>query len=241
MTMGYSPVMIEHLLDEALVWALKRGGDGLSWMDIQQAKMTEELGLTEQVTYTEAERRTIATHEAGHATVAHLVGAGRKLEVLSIIKRKDALGLLAHSDVEERFTKTRSEIEAGIDIAFGGMVAEEIWFGESGSGPSGDLTAATRTAATMVGALGLGGSLLSYEAADMGNGADVVAKVIASDSARAATEKILEDSKQRVTEMLGQNRHLVEALRDALLDREELSTRRSWPYLPRPRPPMNPW
>ena len=117
MTMGYSPVMIEHLLDEALVWALKRGGDGLSWMDIQQAKMTEELGLTEQVTYTEAERRTIATHEAGHATVAHLVGAGRKLEVLSIIKRKDALGLLAHSDVEERFTKTRSEIEAGIDIA----------------------------------------------------------------------------------------------------------------------------
>ena len=74
----------------------------------------------------------------------------------------------------------------------------------------------------MVGALGLGGSLLSYEAADMGNGADVVAKVIASDSARAATEKILEDSKQRVTEMLGQNRHLVEALRDALLDREEL-------------------
>ena len=44
------------------------------------------------------ERRTIATHEAGHAVVAYLVGKGRKLEVLSIIKRKDALGLLAHSD-----------------------------------------------------------------------------------------------------------------------------------------------
>ena len=119
MTMGYSPVMIEHLFDEALVWALRRGADALDWSDIQQAKMTEELGLTEQVVYTEAERRTIATHEAGHATVAHLVGASRKLEVLSIIKRKDALGLLAHSELEERFTKTRSEIEAGIDIAFG--------------------------------------------------------------------------------------------------------------------------
>jgi len=221
-TMGYSPVMIEHLFDEALVWALKRGAGGLDWSDIQQAKMTEELGLTEQVVYTEAERRTIATHEAGHATVAHLVGAGRKLDVLSIIKRKEALGLLSHSDLEERFTKTRTEIEAGIDIAFGGMAAEEIWFGESGTGPSGDLTAATRTAAIMVGALGLGDSLISFDAANMGNGADVVAKVLASDQARAATEKILDESKARVTNMLSENRHLVEALRDALLEREEL-------------------
>jgi len=222
MTMGYSPVMIEHLFDEALVWALKRGASGLDWSDLQQAKMTEELGLTEQVVYTEAERRTIATHEAGHATVAHLVGASRKLEVLSIIKRKDALGLLSHSDLEERFTKTCSEIEAGIDIAFGGMAAEEIWFGESGTGPSGDLAAATRSAAIMVGSLGLGDSLISFDAANMGNGADIVAKVLASDQARAATEKILVESKARVVSMLSENRHLVEALRDALLEREEL-------------------
>ena len=84
--------MIEHLLDEALVWALRRGADQLSWNDLQQAKMTEEIGLAQPVEYTEAERRTIATHEAGHATVAWLVGKGRKLEVLTIIKRKDALG-----------------------------------------------------------------------------------------------------------------------------------------------------
>ena len=57
--------------------------------------MTEEIGLAQPVEYTEAERRTIATHEAGHATVAWLVGKGRKLEVLTIIKRKDALGLLS--------------------------------------------------------------------------------------------------------------------------------------------------
>ena len=82
--------------------------------------MTEEIGLAQPVEYTEAERRTIATHESGHATVAWLAGKGRKLEVLSIVKRKDALGLLSHSDEEERFTKTRSEIEALIQIAFGG-------------------------------------------------------------------------------------------------------------------------
>src|SRR5205814_9126345 len=72
MTSGYTPVMIEHLLDEALVWALRRDADRLSWADLQRAKMTEEIGLGQPVEYTEAERRTIATHEAGHATVAWL-------------------------------------------------------------------------------------------------------------------------------------------------------------------------
>ncbi|MEO7836295.1 MAG: AAA family ATPase [Acidimicrobiales bacterium] len=222
MTFGYSPVMIEHLLDEALVWALRRGGLALSWDDIQQARMTEELGLKQPVEYTEAERRAIATHEAGHTTVAHLVGKGRKLEVLSIIKRGGALGLLAHSELEERFTKSRSEIEALIQIAFGGMAAEEVFFGESGTGPGGDLQAATAAAAQMVGSLGMGGSLISWDAAGGPPGANVVTKVLSSDVGREAVERILEKAKADVTQMLQSNRHIVEALRDALLDRDEL-------------------
>ncbi|MDQ3570570.1 MAG: AAA family ATPase [Actinomycetota bacterium] len=222
MTFGYSPVMIEHLLDEALVWALRRGGDRLSWDDVQQARMTEELGLKNPVPYAEQERRAIATHEAGHAVVAHLVGKGRKLEVLSIIKRGDALGLLSHSELEERYTKTRSEIEALIQIAFGGMVAEELFFGESGSGPAGDLQAATAAAAQMVGALGLGGSLISYEAAAAAPGANLVTKVLSADAGREAVEQILAAAKAEVTRMLEANRHTVEALRSALLERDEL-------------------
>ncbi len=180
MTFGYSPVMLEHLLDEALVWALRRNGTGLGWDDIQQAKMTEEIGLAQPVEYAEAERRTIATHESGHATVAWLVGKGRKMEVLSIIKRKDALGLLSHSEEEERYTKTRSEIEALIQIAFGGMVAEELFFGETSSGVAGDLQAATVAACQMVGSLGMGSTLISAAALDMpGN---IVAKVTAIDA-----------------------------------------------------------
>jgi cell division protease FtsH len=222
MTMGYSPVMLEHLFDEALVWALRRGDERLDWRDVQAAKMTEEIGLKSPVEYTEAERRRIATHEAGHATVAHLVGKDRKLEVLTIIKRKDALGLLAHSELEERFTKTRSEILALIQIAMGGMCAEELWFGEAGTGPGGDLQAATSAAAQMVGSLGMGGSLVSYEAAATPGGANLVAKVLASDSAREAVNGILDDAKGTARRLLETNRHLVEALRDALLEREEL-------------------
>jgi cell division protease FtsH len=221
-TAGYTPVMIEHLLDEALVWALRRGAERLDWADIQAAKMTEEIGLAQPVEYTEAERRTIATHEAGHATVAWLVGKGRRLEVLSIIKRRDALGLLAHSEDEERFTKTRSELMALVQIAFGGMVAEELFFGEAGTGPAGDLEAATRTAASMVGAFGMAGSLISLAAAGGPAGANLVAKVISDDTGRAALDRILTDAKAAVRTLLDTHRQLVEALRDALLDRDEL-------------------
>jgi ATP-dependent Zn protease len=222
MTFGYSPVMIEHLFDEALVWALRRGGDALDWHDIQQAKMTEEIGLKNPVEYTETERRTIATHEAGHATVAFLVGNDRKLEVLSIIKRRDALGLLAHSDLEERFTKTRSEIVALIQIAMGGMVAEELFFNEAGTGPAGDLQAATTAAAEMVGSLGMAGSLISYNAMEMAGAGNVVAKVLATDEGKESVDRILNDAKKSVHTMLDVHRHVVEALRDALLDRDEL-------------------
>ena len=222
MTFGYSPVMIEHLLDEALVWALRRGADALSWNDIQQARMTEELGLKQPVEYTEPERRAIATHEAGHATVAYLVGKGRKMEVLSIIKRGDSLGLLAHSELEERFTNTKSEIEARIKIALGGMVSEELFFGESGTGPAGDLHQATMAAATMVGSLGMGGTLVSLEAAGGMGSANVVSKVLANDQYRDAMEEILNSCKAEVTRILTDNRHVIEALRDALLARDEL-------------------
>lgn len=221
MTSGYSPVMIEHLLDEALVWALRRGSLGLSWADVQRAKMTEEIGLAQPVEYTEAERRTIATHEAGHAVVAWLAGKSRKLEVLSIIKRKEALGLLAHSDLEERFLKSESEMHALVQIALGGMVAEELFFGEITSGPAGDLRAATTWAATMIGSLGMDGSLFSYEAVETPH-ANIVAKLSSTDDGKARIEALLDRSRTEVRSMLTDNRHVVEGLRDVLLDKQEL-------------------
>ena len=223
MTFGYTPVMIEHLFDEALVWALRDTRDAMDWRDIQQAKMTEEIGLKQPVEYTDEEKCTIATHEAGHAVVAHLVGQNRKLEVLSIIKRRDALGLLAHSDNEERYTRTRSELVGMMKIAFGGMSAEELFFGESGTGPSSDLAHATRIAAQMVGSFGMAGSLVSFEAVEQGPIAQgIVGKVLANEDARASVERLLDQAKVDVHRMLDENRHLVIALRDGLLEREEL-------------------
>jgi ATP-dependent Zn protease len=222
MTLGYSPAMIEHVFDEAIVWAMRDGRRNFNWRDIQRARLTEEIGLAQPTAYTDQERRLIATHEAGHAVVAFLCGKDRKLEVLSIIKRRGSLGLLAHSDLEERFTRTRSELESRLQIMLGGMVAEELFFNESGTGPSSDLQAATELAASMIGAFGMGPSLISFNAATSANNVSLVAKVMSDERGRDAVEDLLQRTKQDVTRLLTENNHLIVALRDALEEKEEL-------------------
>jgi cell division protease FtsH len=154
---------------------------------------------------------------------AYLSGVGRRLEVLSIVKRKDALGLLAHHDTEERWTRTRTELLAFLGNACTGMAAEELWFGESTTGPGADLVGATSTAAQMVGALGMTDPLVSFQAVEEGlNERNVVAKVLSDPEGRARTDRLLEEAKAAAKEQPDLHRPLVEALRDALLDREEL-------------------
>ena len=110
-------------------------------------------------------------------------------------------------------------------IAFGGMSAEELFFGESGTGPSGDLVHATTIAAQMVGSFGMAGSLVSYEAIEAGPiSQGIVGKVLGNEDARAAVEKLLAQAKADVQMLLDDNRHLVIALRDELLD--EVGARR---------------
>ena len=222
-TFGYTPVMIEHLMDEALIHALRGGRDGMTWADLQAARLTEEVGLKNPVPYTDHERRLVATHEAGHATVAFL-SQTRRLEVLSIVKRAGSLGLLAHGDLDEQYNRSRSEIEALIDIAMGGMVAEELEFGEPSTGPAGDLATATNLACRLVGAAGMGGSLVSLAAAQGGmfDGNDLVAKTLRDSTARPEVERVLAVGKARAKALVDANRHILHALRDALLDRDEL-------------------
>jgi cell division protease FtsH len=75
----------------------------------------------------------------------------------------------------------------------------------------------------MVGALGMTDSLVSFMAMEEGlNERNVVAKVLSDPDGRARTDRLLQDAKQAVKEQLDLHRPLVEALRDALLEREEL-------------------
>lgn len=223
-TAGYTPVMLEHLFDEALINALRRGSTAMSRADVEAARLTEEVGMGQPVGYTAHETKLIATHEAGHATVAHLVAPRRRLEVLSIIKRRDALGMLAHADSDEVFTRSRTELRAMIAIAMAGQVAEELFFGDVSTGPAGDLQAATAIAAQMVGAAGMGDSLISLAAVTSSqfNDTNLVGRVLADAASRAEVERLLVEQKGRARWLLEQNVHVVLALRDALLERHEL-------------------
>lgn len=222
-TLGYTPASLERLFDEALLIALRDHRQALTIDDVWQARTDTELGLAEPVDSPEHEREGIAIHEAGHATVAYLVGKGRRLEMLSIVKRREALGFLSHRMHEERHTQKRSELVALIQIALGGMVAEEMFFGESGTGPAGDLAAATSAAVEMVGSLGMGGSLVSFRALDPGlMGGNMAARVLSDAGARQQVDALLTENKRIVDDLLDKHRHVIRALADALLERHEL-------------------
>jgi ATP-dependent Zn protease len=222
-TQGYTPVMIEHLLDEALVNAVRRGADAMSWPDVEHARLVTEIGLGQPVGYTDHERELIATHEAGHAVTAWLVAPQRRLEVLTIIRRASSLGLLAHGDAEDVYTRSRREMEGLIQIAFGGQVAEELFFDDVSTGPSGDLSYATSIAVQMVGAAGMGESLVSLASVSGGPlDGGLAGRVLGDERSRSQVEQLLGRQKQATRTRLAHNRDLVAALRDALIERHEL-------------------
>jgi ATP-dependent Zn protease len=196
----------------------------MTWADIEHARLVEEVGLGQPVGYTDHERRLIATHEAGHATAAYLVAPQRRLEVLTIIKRRQALGLLAHGDRDDVYTRSKKEMLALTQIALAGQCAEELFFGEISTGPGGDLLYATNVAAEMVGSVGMAGSLVSYLAVQNSAFSDtnIVGRVLADPKGRAQVEELLQEQKHVIRGIIESNMHLVAALRDALLEREEL-------------------
>ncbi len=222
-TQHYTPAMLEHILDEALVCALRDGREFMTWSDVTTAKLTEEAGLRSPKEMTPEERFLVATHEAGHATIAYVAGKTRKLELLSIIARQDSLGMLMHTDVDEKFNSSREELYARILIAFGGMCSEERYFVQAGTGTAGDLQTATETAAAMVGAYGMSDTLISYMPMDSGPiKTGLVAHVLQDEQGRAMVESLLEKAKAEAARVVVTHAHVLEALRDALLEREEL-------------------
>ncbi|QQS25428.1 MAG: AAA family ATPase [Actinomycetota bacterium] len=221
LTPGYTPVRIERLLDEALIVALRHGRRAMQYGDLVQAKLSTEVGLAHDVGYHPDERRRIAVHEAGHALAAAL--SGRDIKVASILRRSDALGLVAHGDAEERHLRTPSEAHDLIAIALAGRAAEAQELGEASSGISSDLALATTIACQLVGQLGGGDSLLSLDAAAMPAAGNLVAKVVADERCRSQVEALLGRGADRAGCVVLEHRAALMAIADALEERDELS------------------
>ena len=222
-TVGYSPARIKNVINEALIFALQDGRDSLGWEDIWSAKLTDEIGLKQPVEYNEEEKVKIATHEAGHAVASwYLEREELQMQVITIIKRENALGLVSYQEREERYVRTRSDVMARIKTALAAGAAESVWFGETTTGVSGDLRQATWAAATMVGLFGMGKELYSFGTVPNEMAGSSIGALLRDGQVREEANRILAEARAEIEELLREKSEVVEGVRDALLEREEI-------------------
>jgi len=221
----YSGAKIKDLVNEALIIAIRDGRESIVWPDVWKAKALKELGPPEDVDYIERERHAVAIHEASHAVAAHLLGAHRRIDMVTIEKRATTLGMVRSLGQEERYTQWKSEFETDIMVSLASRVGERMFFGEdNSSGVSGDLTSATTIAALMEGAWGMGIGLVSYAgtSTNASGGPDYPVSV-ALRARRDQIENSLTELYDRTNKLLAKNRDKVLELAAALEDKKTIS------------------
>jgi len=157
---------IKDLVNEALITAIRNGRDVIIWQDVIKAKQLKELGPPEDVEYIERERHAVAVHEACHALVAYRTRQHMEIDIATIEKGSDYLGMVASIPPEDQFTRWRSEYETDILVSLASLAGERMFFdSDSSSGVSGDLESATTVASFMEGFWGMGATVSSYSTA----------------------------------------------------------------------------
>jgi cell division protease FtsH len=222
-TYGFTPAQIKNLVNEALIFALVDGRDALNFNDLWQAKVTEEIGLKEPSSTSARDRQMTAFHEAGHAVLGYVLELDDQIQVASIIKRRDTLGVVYRTPIEERHTELREDMRRDIIVSLGGLAAEEIWFGDTTGGPASDLRQATYRAALMLGMLGMGDGLISYGVlSDNPYAGGPISAILQDRSNREQIGKLLLECKQEAVELLRRNEPAVRALAERLLEKDEV-------------------
>jgi len=157
---------IKDLVNEALITAIRNGRDVITWQDVIKAKQLKELGPPQDVEYIERERHAVAVHEACHAVVAYRARQHMEIDIATIEKGSDYLGMVASIPPEDQFTRWRSEYETDILVSLASLAGERMFFdSDSSSGVSGDLESATTVASFMEGFWGMGATVSSYSTA----------------------------------------------------------------------------
>jgi ATP-dependent Zn protease len=154
---------IKDLINESLITAIREGRTSIIWSDVVKAKQLKELGPSEDVEYIDRERHAVAIHEACHAVMAHLVRQHMSIDLATIEKGSDYLGMVASIPPDDQFTRWRTEYESDILVALASLAGERMFFdGDNSSGVSGDLESATTIASFMEGHWGMGSTISSH-------------------------------------------------------------------------------
>ena len=154
---------MKDLVNEALIVAIREGHDVITWADVMKAKHLKDLGPPEDVEYIERERHAIAVHEACHAVTAYRTNTNTDIDLATIEKGSDYLGMVRTIKPEDQFSQWRSELEASIMVFLASLAGERMFFdGNNTSGVVADLEAATTIAMQMEAYFGMGQTITSH-------------------------------------------------------------------------------
>lgn len=150
-TVGFTGADLENLLNEAALLAAKRNKKAVTMVEIDEAIVKVEVGTEKKShKYTEKEKKMTAYHEAGHAVVTYYLENSDPVYEISIIPRGMAGGYTLYRPDEDSSYMSKSEMIDEIISLMGGRVAEKIIGNDISTGPSSDISRASKLARSMV-------------------------------------------------------------------------------------------
>jgi ATP-dependent metalloprotease FtsH len=237
-TPGFSGADIANLCNEAALIAARKNKKSVEKQDFLDAVDRIIGGLEKKnKIITKDEKRTIAFHEAGHATISWLLEHAYPLVKVTIVPRGQSLGAAWYLP-EERSITTTDQILDQICSALGGRAAEQLIFGKISTGALSDLEKVTKQAYAMVSIYGLNervGNISYYDS----QGRDMFTKPYSDETAKVIDEevsKLIEFQYKRALNILSENEDKLSLLAERLLsnevifkeDLEEIFGKRQW-------------
>jgi cell division protease FtsH len=234
-TPGFSGAALANLVNEAALIAARRGADAVDMAAFEAAKDKVLMGAERRsLTMSDEERRLTAYHEAGHALVALNEPDSDPLHKATIMPRGRSLGMVVRLPERDRVSATRAKLEADLAVAMGGRVAEELIFGAARvtTGAAADIEMATHIARNMVCKWGMSERLGLVAYAEEGAPPSGYDKAAMTDSTAALingeVRAIVERAHARARTVLSEQAPALDALAQALLDRETLDAEEIW-------------
>jgi cell division protease FtsH len=229
-TPGMSGADLANLVNEAALFAVRRGSTHIERIDFENARDRVVLGASrESLILNAEEKRATAYHEGGHAVLATVLPHSDPLHKVTILPRGMALGV-TWTLPEERHTYSREYFEDVICKAMGGRVAEMIVFGHLNSGAANDLEQSTNIARRMVREWGMSDKVgpmafAGQQQVFLGEDLMTSGREYSDETARVIDEeisRILHDQEKRARVLLEKHRKGLDLVAQALLDQETI-------------------
>ncbi len=223
-TPGFSGADIANVCNEAALIAARNGSKSVAHQDFLDAVDRIVGGLEKKnKIITKKEKRTIAFHEAGHATVSWMLEHAAPLVKVTIVPRGQSLGAAWYLPEERMIVQTEQMLDE-MCATLGGRASEQVIFNKISTGALNDLEKVTKQARAIVAVYGLNekiGNLTYYDSS--GQGDYSFTKPYSENTAQIIDEeihKIIDIQYQRAIEILKENKDKLSSLAELLLEKE---------------------